>query len=113
MDAVASLNTLEPVREMPIQAQAVSVSGLVAWSGAAPCCVFVGSPLLDELDHVLDFARQHKIPVFSPYAGDVARGATAGILVTDRIVPLVNPRVLQENKVELKPFFLKAAARDE
>lgn len=47
--------------------------------------------------------------VFSPFVGDVEQGAVAGVHVSDRILPFVNPVQARRAGIRFKPFFLKVA----
>ena len=71
--------------------------------------VFLAEPLHDDLRLVLDFARSRNAMVFSPFEGDVERGAHGGISVRDRILPYINTSALQRDGIRLKAFFTKVA----
>jgi hypothetical protein len=75
--------------------------------------IFVAEAQPQELRTILDLARSHRVIIFSPYEGDVERGAHGGISVRDRILPYINVHALRLSGIELKVFFLKVAERYE
>ena len=61
------------------------------------------------IDALLAYSATHHLLTYSPYAGDVERGVMGGVLISDRIVPLINVQMLKEQQVQLKTFFLKVS----
>lgn len=47
--------------------------------------------------------------LYSPFDGDVERGATAGLSIEAKVLPYVNQRTLEAAGIELKPLFMKVA----
>lgn len=64
---------------------------------------------LSRLGPVLELAERYRAVVFSPFLGDMDRGAHGGLFVSDRILPVVNPAALDAAGIRLKPFFLEVA----
>lgn len=60
---------------------------------------------------VLAFSRRARALLISPHDGDVELGASGGIHVSDRLLPYVNMRSVQESGIRLKPFFLRIAEK--
>ena len=73
--------------------------------------IFIAEHVGDDLPFILQFAEQKGILVFSPFEGDVERGAPAGIYISDRIFPYVNIEALNRFNIRLKPFFLKISEK--
>ncbi len=71
--------------------------------------VFVCQRLGDALGSAVVYATRRGALLFSPFDGDVERGAHAGIRISDRILPLLNRRAVDEAGIQLKPFFLGVA----
>lgn len=74
----------------------------------APAVYFIAERL-PNITPLLRVAKSRGRMLYSPYSGDVERGITAGISLTDRILPYVNRQSLKDARVKLKPFFLKVA----
>jgi hypothetical protein len=75
-----------------------------------PIGLFLATPLIGaELDRVIAWSIRHGVILYSPFEGDVERGATAGLSIEAKVLPFVNQRTLDASGVELKPFFLKVA----
>ena len=75
-----------------------------------PIGLFLATPLAGaELDRVIAWSIRHGVILYSPFEGDVERGATAGLSIEAKVLPFVNQRTLDASGVELKPFFLKVA----
>ncbi len=104
----ARLSSLAP-REIGLAVRVVAISEL-AEAGAVGRAAFIAD-WIPNLAPLLDWSRGQGALVFSPRLGDVERGVHAGLHVTDRILPLVNPHALQESGITLKPFFMEVAKR--
>ena len=75
-----------------------------------PIGLFLATPLVgSELDRLIAWSIRHGVILYSPFEGDVERGATAGLSIEAKVLPFVNQRTLDASGVELKPFFLKVA----
>ena len=64
-----------------------------------------------EFETFSTYSRKNKLVNYSPYAGDVERGVVGGVLISDRIVPLLNMKALDQHGVSFKAFFMKVSAR--
>lgn len=72
--------------------------------------IFLTQDLSDEkLNRLLEDANDRKIVVFSPFEGDVERGAHSGIVVEARVRPYINTAALRHADVRLKSFFVRVA----
>lgn len=110
---VEKLEAVSTVRGMPLRITPVSLQALAGVDLGAVGGIFVAEAQPPELHTILDLARSHRVIIFSPYEGDVERGAHGGISVRDRILPYINERALRLSGIELKVFFLKVAERYE
>ncbi len=72
-----------------------------------PTAIFVAEPLgeTDFRDLVL-YGIDKGIIVFSPYSGDVERGATVGLTITSRVFPYFNNHTLEQSGIEINPILL-------
>jgi hypothetical protein len=74
-----------------------------------PAALFVAEWSPDDLPGVVRFGMEHHRIVFSPFKGDVGAGATAGVFISDRMLPLINPQALHTARIRLQPFLLEVA----
>jgi hypothetical protein len=51
--------------------------------------------------------------MFSPFVGDVERGATAGIAITSRVKPFFNVKTLKRADIDINPILMKLSKRYE
>lgn len=105
---VERLQHIGSLRGYRIDAEAIAVDRLPSLQ-RPPFALFIAERMGDNLDTVLDYARQHNAISFSPFRGDVERGVLAGIVVSDRILPYINLRTLSGLQHNLRPFFMKVA----
>ncbi|MGD8570858.1 MAG: hypothetical protein PVG89_00035 [Gammaproteobacteria bacterium] len=72
-----------------------------------PTAIFVAE-LLGEADFkdLIDYGINNGILVFSPYSGDVERGATVGLAITSRVFPYFNRQTLEASEIEINPILL-------
>jgi hypothetical protein len=97
------------IRGIPIRVEIAHDPASLHGNGPPPAGIFLAEPRIGDLDAVIEFGRENRRLVFSPFAGDVERGVPAGIAVSDRILPLVNAEALESFGLRLKPFFLRIA----
>ncbi|MFW6241154.1 MAG: hypothetical protein ACOC98_11120 [Thermodesulfobacteriota bacterium] len=97
------------IRGIPIRVEIARDPASLHGTGRPPAGMFLAEPRIGDLDAVIQFGRENRRLVFSPFAGDVERGVPAGIAVSDRILPLVNAEALESFGLRLKPFFLRIA----
>ena len=107
------LATISDVRGMPLRITPISQFMLAQSDIGVVAGIFVAEDLHADLDTLLEFARKHKVILFSPYEGDVERGAHGGLAVRDHILPYINITALQLADIQLKSFFLRVAERYE
>ncbi|MTW19925.1 hypothetical protein GJ668_02320 [Allochromatium palmeri] len=105
---VANLESVERIRDYPLEIRAVSAAELDAYSGPRPVGVFVSSVDLPPRQQRL-WSERYRTLVFSPFAGAVEGGAVAGIYVADRVLPFVSPTQARRAGIRFKPFFLDVA----
>ncbi|MBK9654431.1 MAG: hypothetical protein IPO66_02775 [Rhodanobacteraceae bacterium] len=75
-----------------------------------PVGLFLATPLTEtQLARAVDWSIRNQVILYSPFEGDVERGATAGLSIEAKVLPFVNQHTLSASGVELKPFFLKVA----
>lgn len=71
-----------------------------------PGGIFLAEWLPDsKFRQVIDFGITQGIIVFSPFVGDVERGATAGLNISTKIRPALNLTTLEKSKIRINPMF--------
>ena len=79
-----------------------------------PVAIFLVEKLSDaQLLKVVSYAESAQRLVFSPYTGDVERGVTVGISVTNRVKPFFNLASLRRSKVVINALLMKMSKRYE
>jgi hypothetical protein len=79
-----------------------------------PTAIFVVERLSNnDLTKVMAFAEAEKRLVFSPFSGDVERGATVGISVTNRVKPYFNLKTLKRSEIVINALLMKMSKRYE
>lgn len=75
-----------------------------------PAGIFLISALSEpELNELIRWSESSHIVLFSPFEGDVERGAAAGLSIEARVRPYLNLSALQAAGIDIKPFYLKVA----
>lgn len=102
------------VAGMKLEVESVNVKDLLVTGMRSPTALFVTERLSDdELSKLVAYAISKHIILFSPFAGDVERGATAGIAVTSRVKPYFNMNTLKQSVIEINALLMKLSKRYE
>lgn len=102
------------VAGMELEAESINIKQLLISGMVSPTALFVTERLNDEsLNDLIAYATSKHIILFSPFAGDVERGATAGIAVTSRVRPFFNIHTLQQSVIEINALLMKLSKRYE
>lgn len=99
-----------------IEVDSLSISLKEQLSGSAktPTAIFVSEPLGNkDFDKLVLYGINKGIIIFSPYSGDVERGATVGLSITSRVFPYFNNKTLDASGVEINPILLNMSKRYE
>jgi hypothetical protein len=107
-----SLEDVGEVQGRPLKVLLLPIAELDAKQESVVAGIFIASVGL-EPNLLGRLSARHRTLVFSPFAGDVAAGAVAGIHVADRILPAVNLQHARRAGVRFEPFFLRVAHRVE
>lgn len=79
-----------------------------------PAAIFLADQLSDDLfAAVMKAAIEEHVLVFSPFAGDVERGATVGIAISSRIQPYFNMSTLVQSHLNINEKLLSISQRYE
>lgn len=103
------LNQDTMIREIPVSVEVVEIDEISAERLQQVAGVFIAERITRPLPRLIELCRDQQIILFSPFTGDVERGVTGGLSISDRILPYVNLRAMESAGLELKPFFLRIA----
>ncbi|WP_343043859.1 hypothetical protein [Marichromatium bheemlicum] len=108
--AALVLGGITGVRGHPLRVETLAAHELDVgnWRRAPPGAIFVATPGLAS-GQLRGWSERHGVLVFSPFAGDVERGAVAGLHVADRILPLINLGQAGRAGIGFRSFFLQVA----
>jgi len=97
------------IKDLPVKID--SVANLAALARASqPAGVFLVSAQSEkDLAELVRWSTAAKVVLYSPFDGDVERGAAAGICIEAKVLPLLNLPALQAAGIEIKPFYIKVA----
>lgn len=96
-----------------IVTRVISVSKLLRLS-EIPMAIFMVERLDDkQLEKVIVYAESVQRLLFSPFSGDVERGVTVGISVTNRVKPFFNLSALRRSEVEINKLLMKMSKHHE
>lgn len=92
----------------------LSLSEQLRESAKTPTAIFVSEPLgSPDFEKLVLYGIDKGIIIFSPYSGDVERGATVGLSITSRVFPYFNNKTLDASGVEINPILLNMSKRYE
>ena len=105
---------IKNIAGMPYKLVSINVSGVLAKDSFSPTAIFLTERLSPKsFNTVMDFAMRKQILVFSPFTGDVERGATVGIMITSRVKPYFNMRTLEASSISINALLMKMSKRYE
>ncbi|MEE8379924.1 MAG: hypothetical protein V3R49_06085 [Gammaproteobacteria bacterium] len=100
---------------MRVRASAVSLDELlISGKKIKPTAIFISEHVSDDdLNKILAYSRAKSWIVFSPFVGDVERGVTVGISITNRVKPYFNLSTLKESGIVINALLMKMSKRYE
>ena len=85
----------------------LSLKEQLSESAKTPTAIFISEPLgKSDFSNLVLYGINKGIIVFSPYSGDVERGATVGLAITSRVFPYFNKKTLDASGLEINPILL-------
>ncbi|MCB1874484.1 MAG: hypothetical protein KDH88_00755 [Chromatiales bacterium] len=98
------------LRGIPVRVEVVSLDELLVGARPVPAGLYLGQPLFKrELRGLVEYGVANGVVVFSPFEGDVEKGALAGVAVESRVRPYINDTTLKRSGIRIKSFFLRVA----
>jgi hypothetical protein len=111
-DMANRLKNLEKIRGIPIKVNMLSVDDIEYSEDQSIAGIFIAEPMLPLVSIIKKSIDNHFI-VFSPFEGDVEKGVTGGIYITEKIVPYINSKTLVLAEIKMKAFFLRVSKKYE
>ncbi|MEA3639749.1 MAG: YfiR/HmsC family protein [Lamprobacter sp.] len=106
--AARTLKQIGQVQELALVVSILPVERLSANPEQSLAAIFIANSGLEPA-LLRRLSEHYQVLVFSPFEGDVAAGAVAGIHVADRILPAINLKQARRAGLSFKPFFLGIA----
>jgi len=92
----------------------IKLNGRLDKETFSPAAMFLTERLSPKsFNRIMRFAKRNHILVFSPFTGDVERGATVGIAITSRVKPYFNMQTLEDSSISINPLLIKVSKRYE
>jgi len=112
IDMANRLKDLGKIRGIPIKVY-ISTENEIEYSKDQNIAgIFIAESMI-PLRSIIKKSIEQSFIVFSPFEGDVEKGVTGGMYITERIVPYINVKTLLLAKINIKSFFLKVSKQYE
>jgi hypothetical protein len=112
IDMANRLKDLGKIRGIPIKVY-ISTENEIEYSKDQNIAgIFIAESMI-PLRSIIKKSIEQSFIVFSPFEGDVEKGVTGGMYITDRIVPYINVKTLLLAKINMKSFFFKVSKQYE
>ena len=105
----AHLKQVTEIHDIPIRIGITGIDELSEKVEPSLAGIFLVERAGEKLETVIRLGREHRAVVFSPFAGDVERGVSSGMVISDRTLPYVNVEAMRLSGIHIKPFFLRIA----
>lgn len=97
-----------------VDSLSLSLKDQLSDTAKVPTAIFVSEPLGgSDFNNLVLYGIDKGIIIFSPYSGDVERGATVGLSITSRVFPYFNNKTLDASGLEINPILLNMSKRYE
>ncbi|PID73152.1 MAG: hypothetical protein CSB33_05220 [Desulfobacterales bacterium] len=103
-----NLEKVQIIRGISVRVEITTNLTLQSFADDAPAGIFLAEPVR-SLAPLAAFAQRHSRILFSPFDGDVSRGAIGGIHVSDRILPHINWKAAAAAGIRFRSFFMRIA----
>jgi hypothetical protein len=98
------------IRDFPMKIDVASSPAALLDAEKSPAGIFlVSAQTPDDLAILIQWGQRAHAIIYSPFEGDVERGATAGLSIEAKVRPYLNTSALQAAGIQIKPFYLKVA----
>lgn len=108
------LKKSQTVAGMTLKVKPVAADNVTDLEEPSFTALFVTERIGDEqFGKLVEYATRRHLVLFSPFSGDVERGATAGISVTSRVKPYFNIGTLERSQIEINSLLMNMSKRYE
>ena len=104
-----TLMALKKIRGIPIRVDISNELNMSSFREDPPAGIFITQPLGSELNDVVKYAIDNHIILFSPFKGDVEKGALGGLHISDRVLPFINMASMKSSGIRIKQFFMRVS----
>jgi hypothetical protein len=102
------------IKKIPIKINIFSTQQLQQLTHFKPAGIYLVEEIdKNRIEELVNYGIKHQIIIYSPFAGAVEQGVTAGLIIDARVKPYLNSQTLQTSQLKLKPFFLKVSKQYE
>ncbi|KPJ95986.1 MAG: hypothetical protein AMJ53_01670 [Gammaproteobacteria bacterium SG8_11] len=105
---------LTNVAGLQFTAKAISVHDQLGGKAPVPTALFAAERFSEQtFTLVVEYSIKQQRILFSPFVGDVERGAAAGIAITSRIKPFFNIKTLERAEIDINAVLMNLSKRHE
>ncbi|MCW9015015.1 MAG: YfiR family protein [Gammaproteobacteria bacterium] len=108
-DLADRLTHIKKIRDLPVKVEVSTFDDFINGKTSASIAVFLAQSPDNKINKILDRATSSSVLLFSPFKGDVEKGIHSGFVVSDRILPHVNLKTIEQSRIKLKAFFLRVS----
>ena len=108
-DLAKRLTQIKTIKNAPVLVKVSTFDDFINGKAPPSIAVFIAQPLNGKTQKILARAVPSSTLLFSPFKGDVEKGIHSGFIVSDRILPYVNLKTMQQSGITLKAFFLRVS----
>jgi len=100
--------TNQNIEDVAVDSVPLSLDDQLHDHAVSPTAIFVVEPLgAEDFKQLVAYGIKKRIIIFSPFSGDVERGATVGLSITTRVFPYFNNKTLQASGLDINPVLLE------
>lgn len=103
------LKGLEKIREIPIRVEISNDLSMQGFKDNKPAGIFLTQPLDKNFYDIVSYSINNSIILFSPFNGDVEKGAMGGLHISDRVLPFLNMVSMKSSGIHIKQFFIRVS----
>lgn len=108
-----SLRQIKKIKDIPIKVQVHTFKEFLDQKLPPRTAAFIAEETNSQINEIIQQGIASSTLLFSPFKGDIEKGVHSGFIVSDRILPHVNIKTLNQSGIKLKPFFLRASRQYE
>lgn len=105
------LKSIGMIRGHKLKTEVISFKKLLEKKQKRNCVLILIEKMDLELNSLIQYSRNQKIILFSPFKGDVEKGVMSGFEVSNKVLPAINIKAARTSNIDLKAFFLRIAIK--